>query len=75
MIISGDRNDLSIERLLSIDPSLRQIVRNPTHGRKVLDIVLTNIWMFYNEPEIVEPIPVDDPAKGGPFTSGCHAYL
>ena len=66
VIISGDRNDLSIERLLSIDPSLRQIVRNPTHGRKVLDIVLTNIWMFYNEPEIVEPIPVDDPAKGVP---------
>ena len=66
VIISGDRNDLSIERLLSIDPSLRQLVRKPTHGRKVLDVVLTNIWMFYNEPEIVDPIPVDNPTKGVP---------
>ena len=66
VIISGDRNDLSIDRLLSIDPSLRQIVKKFTHGRKILDVVLTNIWMFYNEPIIVEPVPVDDTSNGVP---------
>ena len=66
VVIAGDRNDLSIERLLNIEATLRQIVRNPTHGKKVLDVVLTNIWRFYNDPIIVNPVPVDDPAKGVP---------
>ena len=46
--------------------SCMQIVRFPTHGRKILDVVLTNIWTFYNDPVIVDPIPVDDPSKGVP---------
>ena len=66
VIISGDRNDLSINRLLSVDPNLRQIVKHFTHGTKILDVILTNIGMFYNEPIIVDPIPVDDPTKGVP---------
>ena len=66
VVIAGDRNDLSIERLLSVDSTLRQIVKYPTHGRKVLDVVLTNIWRFYNDPVIVSPVAVDDPSKGVP---------
>ena len=66
VVIAGDRNDLSVERLLSMESTLRQIVRIPTHGRKVLDVVLTNIWRFYNDPIIVNPVPVDDPSKGVP---------
>ena len=66
VIISGDRNDLSIERLLSVDPNLRQIVKHFTHGTKILDVILTNIGMFYNEPIIVDPVPVDNPANGVP---------
>ena len=66
MVIAGDRNDLSIERLLSVDASLRQLVKFPTHGRKVLDVVLSNIWRFYNDPVIVDPVAVDDPSKGVP---------
>ena len=66
MVIAGDRNDLSIERLLSVEPTLRQIVKIPTHGRKVLDVVLTNIGRFYNDPVIVNPVAVDNPTKGVP---------
>ena len=66
VVIAGDRNDLSVERLISMESTLRQIVRIPTHGRKVLDVVLTNIWRFYNDPIIVNPVPVDDPSKGVP---------
>ena len=62
ILISGDRNDLSIDRLLTIDPSLRQLVYKGTRGEKVLDVVLTNLEEFFDEPEIVPPIDVDNPA-------------
>ena len=65
ILISGDRNDLGIDRLLTIDPSLRQLVNKNTRGLKVLDVILSNLSVFFEEPEIVEPIAVDDPTKGG----------
>ena len=43
VIISGDRNDLSIPTLLSIDPSLRQTVQHGTRGDKILDVIITNL--------------------------------
>ena len=66
IIISGDRNDLSIGRLLSVDASLRQIVNNGTRGPdNILDVVLTNLEVYFEEPVIVPPIDVDHPTKGG----------
>ena len=66
IIISGDRNDLSLDRLPSVESSLKQIVSKGTRGPgKILDVVLTNLDVYYDEPEIVQPIDVDDPAKGG----------
>ena len=66
VIISGDRNDLSIERLKSVDPSLRQIVTKATRGpQNILTVVLTDLSIYYEEPIIVPPIDVDDPSKGG----------
>ena len=56
ILICGDRNDLSIDRLLSIDTSLSQIVNKNTRGSKILDIILTNLGAYYEEPEIVPPI-------------------
>ena len=64
-VISGDRNDLGLDRLLSIDPSLRLLVNVATRGPKILDVVLTNLNVFFHEPTIVPPIPVDEPSKGG----------
>ena len=60
-VISGDRNDLSIAKLLSVDPALRQIVRRNTRGQSVLTVVLTDLESFYEEPILVDPIDVDDP--------------
>ena len=64
-VISGDRNDLSIERLKTVDPSLRQIVQHGTRGQNILTVVLTDLEVYYKEPIIVNPIDVDDPTKGG----------
>ena len=66
VIISGDRNDLNIQRLLCIDPSLRQIVQKETRGPNILTVVLTDLAAYYEEPVVVPPIQVDDPSKGVP---------
>ena len=65
VVISGDINDLSIERLKTVDPSLKQIVRKGTRGPNILTVVLTDMEVFLEEPVIVKPIDVDDPLKGG----------
>ena len=50
ILISGDRNDLSIDRLLSVDTSLKQIVNKGTRGHdNVLDVVLTNMELIFLE--------------------------
>ena len=66
ILISGDRNSLDIPTLLNIDPSLRQLVKKPTRGLRILDIILSNLERFYDEPLIVPPILPDNPNKGVP---------
>ena len=45
-IAGGDKNDLDI------DPSFRQIVTRPTHRQSILDVLVTDLGQFYNEPTI-----------------------
>ena len=69
VLISGDRNDLSLQRLKSIDPALRQTVRKGTRGPNILTVVLTDMEVLYEEPIVVPPIDVNDPSKGGVLSS------
>ena len=66
IIISGDRNKIDIPVLLSIDPSLRQTVRHPTLGLKILDVIVTNLWRYFDEPTIIPPLNPDKPGCGVP---------
>ena len=66
VIISGDRNSIEISALLSIDPSLRQTVLQPSRGDKILDVIVTNLARYFNEPVIVPPIQPDRPGHGAP---------
>ena len=61
-----DLSLVDIPVLLSIDPSLRQIVTKPTRGGRILDVVATNLWKYNNEPVIVPPILPDKPGHGAP---------
>ena len=66
VIICGDRNSIDISTLLSIDPSLRQTVTRPTRGFKILDVIVTNLARYFNEPTIIPPIIPDRPGHGVP---------
>ena len=66
IIIAGDKNDLNENDILSICPSLRQMVLKPTRKNKILTIVITDLHRFYQEPIIVAPVPVDQGAVGVP---------
>ena len=66
VVIGGDKNNLNISSLLSGIPKLRQLVTQPTHRSKILDIILTNISPLYAVPEIVPPVSPDNPQVGVP---------
>ena len=66
VIISGDRNSIDISSLLSMDPSLHQTVKQPTRGQNILDVIITNMARYYDEPAIIPPIDPDRPGHGVP---------
>ena len=66
IIISGDRNNLDIASLLSIDPTLQQTVDRSTRGHRIIDVIVSNLHCHYDVPELVPPIVPDQPGKGVP---------
>ena len=66
VLIGGDKNDLDLKLLLDIDPSLKQLVTLPTHRQSVLDIIVTDLGQFYNEPIIRPPLQPDNPDTACP---------
>jgi hypothetical protein len=59
IIILGDFNKLNLSRLKN-SFKLCQIVKFPTHGSSSLDLVLTNMKQFYDEPTKRPPFGVFD---------------
>ena len=68
VLICGDRNDLEVEKLLSGDPSLRQIVLHNTNKNKekVLDVIVTDLYAGYQEPVLLPAVSVDQGMQGVP---------
>ena len=66
IIICGDKNKTSINPILALSHTLRQIVTKNTHGTSILDVIITNPHMFYHTPIIVPPVPADNPLTGSP---------
>ena len=61
VLICGDRNQMPISSILTINPSLQQIVNKPTHGTNILDVVYTNLSSFFQQPIILPELCPDDP--------------
>ena len=66
IFVCGNKNHLEISSLLSVDPTLEQIVTKLTYGMKTLDVVITNLSRFYTEPRILPPLLSDDPHNAAP---------
>ena len=64
--VGGDRNDMKIGLLTSLDPTLKQIVTGFTNKNKnkVLDVFYTDCGDLMQEPEIIPPMKVDEGKVG-----------
>ena len=62
ILIAGDFNRLQITRLRN-NFQLKQIVHFPTRGRRTLDLILTNISEYYQDPIERPPFGLSDHAS------------
>ncbi|XP_035657398.1 uncharacterized protein LOC118403068 [Branchiostoma floridae] len=62
ILLCGDLNGLPLKRLQTAHPTLKQIVKQPTRGAAILDVVITNLAQNYNKPQIIPPIGNSDHA-------------
>ena len=65
-LICGDRNQLSLQQILNLSPSLKQCVENPTrlNPPQVLDVIITDLHKYYQSPLVMDPLE-PDPDKAG----------
>ena len=61
VILGGDVNDMRLGLLLSLDPTLRQVVQGFTNKNhdKTLDVLLMDCADIYQQPSILPPMTVD----------------
>ena len=64
VIFAGDINNLKIGNLLSTLPDLRNLVADPTHGSRVLDVIITDAHGSFES--IAPPIGPDVAGNGDP---------
>ncbi|XP_078663226.1 uncharacterized protein LOC144906632 [Branchiostoma floridae x Branchiostoma belcheri] len=60
ILICGDLNGLPLRRLQTAHPTLRQVVKQPTRGSAILDVVITNISQHYCTPRVIPPVGSSD---------------
>ena len=65
-LISGDKNSLDENKILSLNPKFMQIVSKNTRQDKILSIIITDLKSYFHTPEIIPPVPVDVLGKGVP---------
>ena len=64
VVICGDVNSLRIERLESVFCDMKNIVADPTHGARVLDVIITDAHRHYDRAVVGPPINPDVPGLG-----------
>ena len=63
-------NNLSIAKIRDCYSDLVSIVVTPTHGRKVLDVLITDLHCHYDKAVVLPPIQQDVPGHGRPSDHG-----
>ena len=75
-IIAGDFNELKDQGILSISPTLKQVVSKPTRMNppRILDKIITSMSNYYQEPIILPPLD-NDPEKNGKASDHCIVVM
>ena len=66
ILVGGDKNKMDISPLMNSNLKLKPLVRTPTRKQEILDILLTNLYPYYNEAVIIPPVQPDIPGQGVP---------
>ena len=59
VVLLGDFNDFDIRNLTS-NQNLKQVVKQPTRGSTILDLIVTNLDKIYSSPTIIAPLGSSD---------------
>ena len=65
-MLAGDTNDLKLDAILNLSPTMKSLVKKPTRRNpdSILDNILTDMAKWYQSPECLEPLDAD-PGTGG----------
>ena len=63
-ILGADANKLDLSSILSLSPTMRQLVVTPTRGEAILDPILSTLGLWYQTPISLPPLQAD-PGTGG----------
>ena len=66
IIIGGDKNYMNISPVLNCGLRLKQCNDKATRQGVILDIIITNLYPYYNSPTLAPPIQPDNPDMGKP---------
>ena len=66
VILGADKNALPLAPLLQALPRFRQIVTQPTHGNKTIDVIIMNCADMYAVPQVGAPVLPDNPRQAKP---------
>ena len=73
-ILAGDTNDLKLGPILSLSPSLKQVVTCPTRNLEILDPIITSLSIYYQSPVCLPPLD-NDPDKNGSPSDHMIVYM
>ena len=66
VILGADKNSLPLAPLLQALPRFKQIVTQPTHGDKIIDVIIMNCADMYAVVEVGDPVLPDNPRQAKP---------
>ena len=66
IFVGGDKNKMDITSVLNSNLKLKQVVQLFTRKRQILDVLITNMFSYYNSPVIIPPVQPDIPGQGVP---------
>ena len=75
-ILAGDTNELKLDSILNLSPTLKQLVDSPTrlNPDQILDPIITNLSKYYQTPVCLPPLD-NDPDKDGSPSDHLIVYM